>query len=79
MSKKKPRIVVEYIEGEGLRSRVDHAYSREHAIWMLGQAIVQITTPEQDEVAEVVEDEPVQELPSADGEEEETKLSDLPN
>jgi hypothetical protein len=73
VKEKKSRIVVEQVEG-GVRVRVDHAYSQEHAIWMLAQAIARITAPEE----EVVTDEPVSELPLED-DEEEINLPDMQN
>jgi hypothetical protein len=70
---KKPRIVIE--EGEqGVRLRVDHAYSPEHAVYMLAQAI-QIIVTDGAEKEEVTPDE-LQELPTANGEKEE---ADVPN
>lgn len=70
---KKSRIIVEHDEKNGVRVKVNHAFSPEHAVWMLAQAIGVIVTPEGNE------DEALQELPDTDGEKEEDDVSKLPN
>jgi hypothetical protein len=59
---KTPRIIIEHKE-DGVHLRVDHSFSKYHAMWMLAQASItmiekELTPPEGET------DEPVQELPS---------------
>lgn len=73
---KASRIVVNYTETGGTSVRVEHALSPEHAVWMLSQAIgIIVTQGGKEESA----DEPVSELPDADGENQEEDVSKLPN
>lgn len=41
MTKKKPRIVIEQKE-EGIKVKIDFAYSRDHALFMMNQAITNL-------------------------------------
>lgn len=41
MTKRKPRIVIEEKE-DGIRVKVDFAYSRDHALFMMNQAITNL-------------------------------------
>ena len=66
---KKPRIVVEETD-KGVRLRVDHAYSPEHAVFMLSQAITIIVT-------DGGKEHELQELPPSDGKKEEADVPDV--
>jgi hypothetical protein len=74
MSRKKkhfnPRVVVEDTK-EGVRVRVDNAYSPEHVIFMLAQAQISVVLDQQKD-KEVDANENVQELPTTHQEEPET-------
>lgn len=69
---KKSRIIIEHDEKQGVKVKVQHAFSPDHAIWMLSQAITVIVTPEVEE-----NEEELSELPDADGEKEEADVSDV--
>jgi hypothetical protein len=59
---KTPRIIIEHKE-DGVHLRVDHSFSKHHAMWMLAQASITMIEKEL-APSEGETDEPMQELPS---------------